>query len=375
MPGFGNRASINRYDQDLRKMGDFGGFKRLDWDLKKYAKSPNLCRFWIDFDHVEKNCHVLPILYPSSPCSSMSCVKRPGLASILAIRWRRVRRSLRHVEPLLLSTARRVGPQKGWKIPVKFAANDWGRFPTILIVVMYSSKVRVKTVQVACLHEKIHYLKSNVFLLSQYELLHSWKHQQQSRTTLTSPIRKLRVLSRGRHGRELGLGVSRHPQCLRALSVGKRWPAHSVGWTFARTWQRLVAGDVYRFAMLCMFLRILKSEKLIRWNNICCKKLKKMSLHHRFVRHVVRKLRNWYSSTNFYEYVKLPWIPLDPLGSPWPCDAPGSIHIQRLVSERIAPDAAVMKRLVAVHAPGMGFSANIKCSNKVEIQIIMSTPD
>jgi len=45
MPGFGNRASINRYDQDLRKMGDFGGFKRLDWDLKKYAKSPNLCRF------------------------------------------------------------------------------------------------------------------------------------------------------------------------------------------------------------------------------------------------------------------------------------------------------------------------------------------
>jgi len=32
----------------------------------------------------------------------------------------------------------------------------------------------------------------------------------------------------------------------------------------------------------------------------------------------------------------------------------GSIHIQRLVSERIAPDAAVMKRLVAVHAPGMG---------------------
>ena len=163
MPGFGNRASINRYDQDLRKMGDFGGFKRLDWDLKKYAKSPNLCRFWIDFDHVEKNCHVLPILYPSSPCSSMSCVRRPGLASILAIRWRRVRRSLRHVEPLLLSTARRVGPQKGWKIPVKFAANDWGRFPTILIVVMYSSKVRVKTVQVACLHEKIHYLKSNVF--------------------------------------------------------------------------------------------------------------------------------------------------------------------------------------------------------------------
>jgi hypothetical protein len=37
----------------------------------------------------------------------------------------------------------------------------------------------------------------------------------------------------------------------------------------------------------------------------------------------------------------------------------GSIHIQRLVSERIAPDAAVMKRLVAVHAPGMGFSAKV----------------
>lgn len=32
----------------------------------------------------------------------------------------------------------------------------------------------------------------------------------------------------------------------------------------------------------------------------------------------------------------------------------GSIHIIRLVQERIATDDAVMKRLVAVHAPGMG---------------------
>eukprot|EP00438_Fugacium_kawagutii_P018554 Skav215116 [mRNA] locus=scaffold1893:322555:331349:- [translate_table: standard] len=32
----------------------------------------------------------------------------------------------------------------------------------------------------------------------------------------------------------------------------------------------------------------------------------------------------------------------------------GSIHLQRLVGERIASDEAVLKRLVAVHAPGMG---------------------
>ena len=33
---------------------------------------------------------------------------------------------------------------------------------------------------------------------------------------------------------------------------------------------------------------------------------------------------------------------------------PGSMHIVRLVKERIACDEALLKRLVAVHAPGMG---------------------
>ena len=48
------------------------------------------------------------------------------------------------------------------------------------------------------------------------------------------------------------------------LSESGDRPILLAGHSQGRPEERLVAGDVYRFAMLCMFLRILKSEKLIR---------------------------------------------------------------------------------------------------------------